>query len=207
MVPCNVDVIANITDTSMLRSAISRSTFLDTINTLFHNTGAFPLHSILSVAAKDVLGTKILIFKGFHTSTERRYLILVVAFLSTTIIFSVVVLCVYCEDRRMKMENKLVEPKRLKPPKGPSLLTPIAEKEIASSYSAFHQLKKKHMQKRRDSSDRELLSPDHFSSEQGVNGKYTRLLSGSGDSVNNLNGHKGPAVTHTEVTLGDPSES
>ncbi len=100
-----------------------------------------------------------------------------------------------------------MEPKRMKPPKGPSLLTPFAEKEIASSYSAFHQLKKKHMQRKQDSSETE---PNQEAGKQKV--KYARLLSESDDSLPssttvNGTGREAQPVGCTEIRLGDLSES
>ena len=119
----------------------------------------------------------------------------------------------YCEDKLIKMENKPVKPKRMKPPNALSLLTPLADKEIASSYSAFQQVKKKHMQRKRGTSETKPLSPEREVEKH--RGKYTRLRSESGsddpivsETTNGNGNHKSQTVRHSmEIKVDRPSQS
>ena len=181
----------------MLTSALSEAAFLRSINTLFNTNGNFPLHSLLSDAATEYFSSSPTTpsFRGFASFEEKLYIILIVALLAIATVFMVVVISVCSEDKIMRMSD---EPKiNIKASKGPSLLTPIADKKFTGSYTPFQKLKKRHTQDSLSSKG----AGDSEAHEQSSN-KYIQLLD-QGSPVMNSDPSK---VTHTEITLADLTE-
>ena len=171
---------------------ISDATVVETISELFGNGGSFPLHSLLSDAASRRFSPPI--FVVFETIQEKACVVVIVALFSSTVIFLVVAVSVCCEDKRMQMETKKME---IFHTKGPSLFTPIAEKETGS-YSSFQQRKKRLSQEPRPDA---ILRSGNHQQEAGQRGgsKYTRLSSPV---------HvPSTGVTSTEISLADLSPS
>lgn len=114
----------------------------------------------------------------------------------------------------MKMEDRPAKPATPKSPKNDSsasssLLTPIPEREFASSsYSAFHRLKKKHMQSGRPGLGQGNGGPLPGGGG-GSGGKYARLVSepDSMELQSSPVSSAGGVVTHSEVAITDLSES
>lgn len=204
---------------STYRATLARATYASALNTLFGNNRSSPLHSLLSTAASEILNTSSSSstpsFKGFDTVTERLYVVLIVTFLSATIVFATMILSMCYEDRYMRKEEREAKMEAKKPDKlstEPSLLTPIAHKEFASSYSAFHQLRKKHI---KSGYAHKLRAGTPSEDLDGIAGttKYTRLLS-EPESPGPVVASKelvvsrgGTTVTCTEISLEDMSES
>lgn len=216
---CNGSNTANMLST--FTAALSNTTYIHTLNRLFGKCRFSPLHSLLSSAATEILGSSsgeistpdcapLIRFKGFDTVPERLYVVVIVTLLSTTTVFAVMVLSMCYEDRCMKVEDKTMKMKVKKSQdmtEGPSLLTPIAEREFASSYSSFHQLRKKHMQSGHKlrtgtppaSSDvRYVLLPSEPGSPLPSNGV-------TGSPVHES--RTGVTVTSADTSLADLSES
>lgn len=192
---------------------LSDAEFISSISKIFDLSGPFPLHSLLSEAASEILSPSALTFRGFRSFEEKLYIILIVALFSTATVFAVVTISVCCEDKVMKMADKRTELKFEACKKGPSLLTPIPEKKLRSSYSTFHQLKKRHMQDTQATSttNRETLLVDK-EADQRASVKYARLSDPGSPVLNTpvlnsgLYGADSPtanAVTYSEITLAD----
>lgn len=178
--------------TNFTTKIISNATVVETISELFGNEGSFPLHSLLSDAASRRFSPPT--FAGFETFQEKVYVVAIVALASSTAIFLVVAVSVCCEDRLMQMETKEVERKDKFHTRGPSLLTPIAEKEVSGSYSSFQQLKKRHSQEPHPDA---ILRYHQQEAGQRGSSKYTCFSSPV---------HvPSTGVTNTEIALADLS--
>ena len=143
---------------TIIRTALSNDTLIRNLSGLFNDNNDAGLHNLLSEAADNIICSSELNFTapancnpinliGFQTNTERAYVILIVTFISTTIVFLIIVLSVYCEDRLMKMENRPTESEKEvveTQSQGPSLMAPMKEQEFTTSYAAYRQLKKRH---------------------------------------------------------------
>lgn len=207
---CNTSGLTTNTNVAMefavFRMALSNATYIRTINKLFSNGSELhPLHSFLSDVAREIFTHESLAFRGFETLEERLYVILIVTLLSTTVVFLVVFLSVYCEDKLIKMENKPVKVK-MKVSNEPSLLTPFAEKELASSYSAFHQLRKKHI---RSVYKQETKKPEVDKQARCLVPSTFRcqILAASPLNASEGSHSNNNIATHSDITLADLTES
>lgn len=199
-------------DIQALRMVLSDAAFSSSISNLFELSGSFPLHSLLSEAASEILGTgpssSPLTFKGFTSFEERLYIILIVALFSIATVFAVVVISICCEDKFIRMDDKKTNLKIEARKEGPSLLTPIPDKKFSNSYASFHKLKKRHMLGKGTSKTRTLLA-DQETNQLG----YTCLSDSGSPATGNpaLNDSvredgvvaANAVVTQCEITLAD----
>lgn len=179
----------------MLTMALSDAALVSRISCLFDLTGPYPLHSLLSNAADDLLSPSSSsddTLKGFSTFEEKLYVILIVVLFSTATVFVVVIISIFSEDKVMKMASKKAMIKVQKRKKGPSLFTPISEKKFASSYTSFQKLKKRHSQ--------EPLIGNEATKQGRVKNSLPPEPVGNDTSTAN-------PVTHSEITLADLTES
>lgn len=188
-------------------SLISDAALVSSISQLFDLSGPYPLHSLLSEAANEILTQPSLTLRGFTSFEEKFYVILIMALFSTATVFLVVVISVCSEDKVMRMDDKQTKIKIEAQKKGPSLLTPISEKKFTSSYSSLHQLKKRHMQEP-NSGQATLKAGTPLMNKEATQHGNVQLspLPEPGSPVT-MFGSDTNTVTHTEITLADLTES
>lgn len=203
------------------RTALSNETFTYEVNRLFSYGNS--IHDLLSDAAQEIICSGALnvsipkcpdaiMFTGFSTMLERLYVILMVTFFSTTLLFLVIVISVYCEDRLIKMENEPMKSKKEDHcSQGSNLLDPIACK---SSCVAYRELKKKHTSDRSADGSKapgwlETPALSHTNGNSHVQVLYksgSSTGSGNDDDDNNFVSSRPHQVTHSEITLSNLSE-
>lgn len=201
----STDLNSTTSDSEASRRALSNTTFSHAISKTFT---LFPVHSLLSDVAKEMfkpVPEPHLVFQGFNTAAERVYVILIVTALSTVVVLLVVVLSIYCEDKVITMESKPAEITR-KDPKEASLLNPMAKKEFSSSYSSYHQLKKRHMQEENERTSFGSKKPSVGKETSRFGTKYVQLL-GSENGTSQSEDVNPHSVTSTEIVLADLTES
>ena len=201
---CNTSV-GTCTDPPMFTMALSDAALVSSISQLFEITGPYPLHSLLSDAAVEILmltPSSLDTLKGFSTFEEKLYVILIVVLFSIATVFVVVVISICSEDKVMQMASKQTKIKIEKRKKGPSLFTPISEKRFASSYTSFQKLKKRHSQEPLISNEatqqgrvkyRPSPEPGNPVTHTGLSENYTTPTMNT--------------VTHSEITLADLTDS
>ena len=139
-------------------------------------------------------------------------MVLIATLLSVAVIFAVMVASMCYEDRCIKREAKSTTMKVTKSTteSGPSLIAPIAERELTKSYSAYHQLKKKQSQ-------HQIKTPSSPKERPNGGVRYVRMSSDpsspllSNDSLATANSpahaaaaaSNGNTVTRTEISLAD----
>jgi hypothetical protein len=189
-------------------TALSEAEFVSRISQLFDLSGPYPLHSLLSDAADEILTQPPITFTGFSTHAEKLYVILIVALFSTAIVLMVVVISVFSEDKVMRMVDKRTK-RKIESQKGPSLFTQIQGKKLTSSYSSFNQLKKRHSTQEplREPLQEPLREPLQEPLREEPSHSETAPVGKDEDTTAQQLTNDAPMVTHTEITLADLTES